>query len=70
MDIAGKKRQGKTRVESASSHDESVLRGAGGAGFEDLDIGDKEDVSGNEMIEEPAIWCEAHIQAFLNDAIT
>jgi hypothetical protein len=24
----------------------------GGAGFEDLEIGDKEDVSGNEMIEE------------------
>ena len=68
MDIAGKKRQGKTRVESASSHDESVLRG--GAGFDDLEIGDKEDVSGNEMIEEPAIWREAHIQAFLNDAIT
>jgi hypothetical protein len=42
----------------------------GGAGFEDLEIGDKEDVSGNEMIEEPAIWREAHIQAFSNDAIT
>ena len=56
MDIAGKKRQGKTKVESASSHDESVLRGGvGGAGFEDLEIGDKEDVSGSEMIEEPAI---------------
>jgi len=38
----------------------------GVAGFEDLEIGEKEGVSGNEMIEEPAIWREAHIQAFLN----
>ena len=36
----------------------------GGAGFEDLEIGDKEDVSGNEMIEEPAIGARRIFKLF------
>ena len=39
-------------------------RGGGGAGFEDLEIGDKEDVGGNEMIEEPAILARGAYPSF------